>query len=86
MFPNEDAPFLVCVRAFAAPCRSSLLGESCYLYCHVVQLVLEASEAKICNLTILGGASAPTVHNMCGDITLEGDGCCVYNHASYEQC
>jgi hypothetical protein len=37
------------------------------------QLILEAAEAKICNLTIVGGGtSVPVIENMCGDLTLEG--------------
>ena len=36
-------------------------------------LILEASEARVCNVTIVGGgASVPVVENMCGDLTLEG--------------
>lgn len=36
-------------------------------------LVLEASEAKICNVSIIGGGvSVPVIENMCGDLTLEG--------------
>ena len=46
-------------------------------------VVLEAAEARICNMTIVGGSgSAPVVENMCGDVTLEGcsirgGSCCI---------
>ena len=39
----------------------------------MLQVVLEAPEAKICNMTIVGGGvSVPVIENSCGDITLEG--------------
>uniref|UniRef100_A0A7S0EE08 Right handed beta helix domain-containing protein n=1 Tax=Hanusia phi TaxID=3032 RepID=A0A7S0EE08_9CRYP len=35
-------------------------------------VLLEASEARLCNLTIVGSRTSCAVENMCGDLTMEG--------------